>query len=239
MNALVYNVNHSSSDTSFFEVSDIYSANNRKIQLGVVLSGNDYRRPYLEKESYSFYHMKGIVEAILNVFNIDERRYSYERSALTELHPGKSANLKIDGKVVASFGELHPETIKKYGLANLNVVVLEMDLLALFNIKTSAKKMEKISRFPSVKRDFAFILKDGISSKEVITEIKKVNRALINRVDVFDVYKGEHIDKEHYSLALSVTFLSQDKTLTENEINAVCENIIKAMKIKFNADLRK
>ena len=239
MNALVYNVNHSSSDTSFFEVSDIYSANNRKIQLGVVLSGNDYRRPYLEKESYSFYHMKGIVEAILNVFNIDERRYSYERSALTELHPGKSANLKIDGKVVASFGELHPETIKKYGLANLNVVVLEMDLLALFSIKTSAKKMEKISRFPSVKRDFAFILKDSISSKEVITEIKKVDRALINRVDVFDVYKGEHIDKEHYSLALSVTFLSKDKTLTENEINAVCENIIKAMKIKFNADLRK
>ncbi len=239
MNALLYNVNHSISDTSFFEVSDIYSKGNRKIQLGVILSGNDYRRPYIAKEAYSFYHMKGIVEAILNLFNIDERRFSYERSALAELHPGKSANLKIDGKVVASFGELHPETNKKYGLGNLNVVVLEMDLLALFNVKTSPKKMNKISRFPAVKRDFAFILIDGISSQEVITEIKKVDRSLIKSVDVFDVYKGEHVDKEHYSLAISVTFLSLDKTLTDNEINNLTENIVKAMKIKFNADLRK
>ncbi len=239
MNALLYNVNHSNSDTSFFEVSDIYSSGGRKIHLGVVLSGKEYRRPYMVKEDYSFYHMKGIVEAILNLFNIDERRYSLERSQQVELHPGKSANLKIDGKVVASFGELHPETVKKYGLGNLNVVVLEMDLLALFNVKTSPKKMNKISRFPSVKRDFAFILKDGINAKEVISEIKKVDRNLIKSVDVFDVYKGEHVDKEHYSLAISVTFLSQDKTLTENEINTVSENILKAMKIKFNADLRK
>ena len=238
MNVLTYNVNHKNENLAFFEVSDLFGEGTVHSHLAVVLSGSDLRRAKLKGEAYSFYHMKGVVEGLLKLFSIDEKRYSFVRSSASELHPGKSADVKVDGKVLATFGELHPLTLKKYDL-NTNVIVMEMDLDALFGIRTSLKKMEDISKFPSVKRDFAIVLSDSVSAGEVIQEIKKVNRELIKAVDIFDVYRGEHIESGHYSLALSVTISSMDKTLTDVEIASLQDAIIKALTLKFGAELRK
>ena len=239
MNVLTFNLNHKNENLAFFEVSDLFSGEGKRhSHLAVVLAGNDLRRSHLKGEAYSFYHMKGVVEGLLKLFNIDEKRYSFVRASVEELHPGKSANVKVDGKVLATFGELHPVTLKKYDL-NTNVIVMEMDLDVLFSVRTSMKKMEEISKFPSVKRDFAVVLKDEVSAADVIQEIKKVNRELIKAVDIFDVYRGEHIQKGMYSLALSVTISSMEKTLTDAEISAVQDAIINALALKFNAELRK
>jgi phenylalanyl-tRNA synthetase beta chain len=239
MNVLTYNVNHKNNDLAFFEVSDLFSGeHNKHIHLAVILSGNDLRRSHLSGEEYSFFHMKGIAEGILKLFNIDEKRYTFERAKAEEFHPGKSANIKVDGKVLAVLGELHPNTLKKYDL-NTNVIAMEMDLDVLFAVRTSMKKMEVISKFPSVKRDFAVILKDDVSANQVVQEIKKVNRELIKAVDIFDVYRGEHIKEGYYSLALSVTISSMEKTLTDNEIASLQESIINALALKLNAELRK
>ena len=147
--------------------------------------------------------------------------------------------MKVDNKVLAIFGELHPNTLKKYSLDKENVVVLEMDLGVLFETKTSLKKMEEISRYQAVKRDFAFVLDDKVTSKEVLAEVRKVNRDLIKNAEVFDVYKGEHVAEGHYSLAFSVYLNSNEKTLSDKEISAVEEEIIKAIELKFGAELRK
>ena len=239
MNLLTYNVNHSNNDLAFFEVSDVFAKNKKSIHLAIVLAGSDLRRHHLSGAKYDFYHMKGIVDGLLSLFDIDEKRATLVRADEEELHPGKSATLKVDGKVVATFGEVHPNVNKKYGLGNLNVVVLEADLTNLFAIRTSAKKMEQTSRFPTVTRDFAFVLSDKVSAREVVTEIKKINRELIKNVDIFDVYRGEHIEEGYYSLALSVAFSSLEKTLNEQDIALLQDAIIKQLKVKFNADLRK
>ena len=239
MSVLTYNVNHKNNDLAFFEVSDLFSGEGKKhIHLGVILSGNDLRRSHLSGEEYNFYHMKGIVEGLLRLFNIEDRRYMFERANAEEFHPGKSAYVKVDGKVLAVFGELHPNTLKKYDL-NTNVIAMEMDLDVLFAVRTSMKKMEVVSKFPAVKRDFAIVLKDDVSANQVVQEIKKVNRELIKAVDIFDVYRGEHIKEGYYSLALSVTISSMEKTLTDAEIASVQESIINALALKLNAELRK
>lgn len=240
MNTLVFNKNHSNDNVAIFEVSDIYSMPEKKhIHLGIALVGNDLRRYSMSGEPYSYFHVKGVVDSLLALFNIDEKRTVIERCSLDEFHPGKSALLKIDGKLAAVFGELHPNTLKKYHLDNDNVVVLEMDLDVLFNTKTGLKKMEEISRYQSVKRDFAFIFDDKVTSKEVIIEVRKVNRDLIKAVEVFDVYRGSHVEEGHYSLAFSVYLNSNEKTLSEKEISQVEEDIIKAIEVKFGAELRK
>ena len=239
MNVLVYNVNHGNLDTNFFEVSDLFSEGHHHVHLGVILSGNDLRHMKLSGDQYSFFHMKGILEGLFKIFNIDEKRYLLERANIEELHPGKSAVVKVDGKVLAYLGELHPNTLEKYGLKGNNVVVMEVDLEKLFLVRTSMKKMEQTSKYPSVKRDYSIILKDDVTSLQVIQEIKKVNRELIKNVEIFDVYHGEHIEKGHYSLAFSVTFSSLEKTLTDNDLTTLQEGITKALKIKFNAELRK
>ena len=240
MNTLIYNKNHSNDNVAIFEVSDIYSIPERKhIHLGIALVGNDLRRYAMSGEPYSYYHIKGVVDSLLNLFNIDEKRTVLERCLINEFHPGKSATLKVDGKALAVFGELHPNTLKKYHLENENVVVLEMDLGVLFNVKTGLKKMEEISRYQSVKRDFAFIFEDKVTSKEVLAEVRKVNRDLIKNVEVFDVYKGSHVLDGHYSLAFSVYLNSNEKTLSDKEISQIEEEIIHAISVKFGASLRK
>ena len=240
MNTLVYNKNHSNDNVAIFEVSDVYSIENVKsIHLGIVLVGNDLRRFALKGEPYSYFHLKGVADSLLALFNIDEKRAVLSRCSEKEFHPGKSAFLKIDGKLAAVFGELHPNTLKKYHLEKENVCVLEMDLGVLFDTKTSPKKMEEISRYQSVKRDFAFVLEDKVTSREVLNEVRKVNRDLIKDVEVFDIYKGEHVKEGYYSLAFSVYLNSNERTLLDKDIAMVEEQIIKAIELKFGAELRK
>ena len=239
LNVLQYNINHGNENVSTFEVSDLYSEGNRHIHLGVVLFGKDNRRGALKGEEYGYYHIKGIVDGLLNLFNIDAKRTVLERSKEKEFHPGRSATLKVDGKVIAIFGELHPNTLKAYDIKDNHLAVLELDLMALFNVKTSMKKLDEISKFPSVKHDLALVVKDGISSEDIIKEIYKVNRELIRNVEIFDVYRGEHVSEGFYSLALTLTYSSFEKTLTANECISLDEEVVNALKIKYGIELRK
>ena len=236
---LLYNKNHGNENVAIFEVSDLYAQNQKKqIHLAIVLSGNDLRRHYVSGEEYSFYHMKGFVEEILALYHIDGKRAQFERANEKEFHPGKSAVVKVDGKVVAIFGELHPTLSKEYGFGKDKVIALEMDLAAIFATKTSPVTMEQISRYPSVSRDFAFILSNDVTTKEVIAEIRKTDKTLIRDVHVFDVYHGEHIEEGFYSLAVSVSIGSFEKTLNEQELSQVEEKIKQAVIVKFGAKLR-
>lgn len=240
MNILTYNLNHQNENLAFFEVSDLFSLeSNKTIHLGLIVEGNDQRRFALNNEPYNFYHLKGVVDNIFSLFDIDEKRVQVERANVKEFHPGKSALVKLDGKVVAIYGELHPSVKKVYHLERENVLALEMDLSVVFATKTSQKKMNHISRFPSVKRDFALVLQDKITSKEVVNEVKKINRDLISKVEVFDVYKGEHIKEGYYSIAISVYFGSMEKTLSEQEITEMEKKVIDTLEAKFAAELRK
>ena len=240
LNTLSFNLNHGNENVAIFEVSDLFTTDGKKhIHLGVTCVGNDLRRNAMSGEAYSYYHLKGVMDGLLKLFNIDEKRTVLERCSASEFHPGKSAQVKVDGKVVAVFGELHPVTLKELGLSGENVVAMEVDLGAIFETKTSAIKMQQISKYQTVKRDFAFVLTDNVTSKEVINEIYKVNREVIKSVEVFDVYHGEHVEEGHYSLAVSVSLNDANKTLGEAEIVALEQAIIKALETKFGAELRK
>ena len=239
MNTLIYNLNHKNNDVAIFEVSDLFSKENHKhIHLGIVLCGNDRHIHALAGQEYNYFHLKGIVDDLLHLFGVEERRVRFEPANNEYFHPGRSAILKLDGKVCAIFGELHPFTKVDYDIQKENVMALEMDLGVLFDMKVSAKKMAPISRFPSVKRDFAMLLADKVTSKEVINEIMKVNRELIKDVQVFDVYRGEKIKTGYYSLAVSVYLGSNEKTLTEQEVNSLETDIINTLKVKFGGELR-
>lgn len=239
LNTLAYNLNHGNNDVAIFEVSDLFSINHAKeIHVSIVLSGKDRRRYAMSGEAYSFYHMKGLVEGIFDLFNIDLKRVQYERANVEEFHPGKSAVVKLDGKVIGYFGELHPTKVKELGLGKEKPVALEVNLSAVFETKTSPKKMSQISRFPSVKRDFAFVLPKAVTSKEVVAEIHKVSRDLIRDVEVFDVYEGEHIEEGFYSLAVSVILGSFEKTLNDQELSALEQDIQSAIFKKFGAKIR-
>ena len=240
INTLSYNLNHGNENVAIFEVSDLFTTDGKKhIHLAVACVGNDLRRGAMAGEPYGYYHLKGVLDGILKAFSIDEKRTVLERCKEKEFHPGKSALVKVDGKPVAVLGELHPTTLKELDLAGDNVAVMEVDLGQIFATKTSATKMQQISKYQTVKRDFAFVLADNITSKEVVNEIFKVNREVIKSVEVFDIYHGEHVKEGHYSMAVSVSLNDANKTLGEQDIVALEQAIIKALETKFGAELRK
>lgn len=240
LNTLSYNLNHGNENVAIFEVSDLFTTDNKKhIHLAVACVGNDLRRGEMEGEPYNYYHLKGVLDGLFKAFNIDEKRTVIERCKEKEFHPGRSALVKVDGKPAAVLGELHPNTLKEKGFAGENVVVMEVDLGVIFATKTSAIKMQQISKYQTVKRDFAFILSESVTSKEVVQEVYKVNREIVKSVEVFDVYHGEHVKEGHYSLAFSVSLNDANKTLGEVEIVALEQAIIKALETKFGAELRK
>ena len=235
-----YNVARQNKNLALFETSNMMSKASRSEHLAIVLVGNDLTRGLMNQNPYNFYHMKGIVEEILTVLGIEKSRYKFdkERSHAPELHPGKAADIIFQNQVIGKLGELYPTLYDEYDLGKTSAVVLEMNLEPLLNAKVSLNKNTNFSRFPSVTRDLALIVKKEVPSSELIRTIKLVGKGLINDADVFDVFEGPLIGLNKKSLAISITFSSDDHTLQDKEINDVLDKIKFELNRVHNAELR-
>jgi phenylalanyl-tRNA synthetase beta chain len=148
------------------------------------------------------------------------------------MHPGISAEILVDNEVIGYFGALHP-TINK-----LPIFVGEINLNTLFNKKTGNIKFKEASKFPSISKDLAFIIDKKYEAAEIIRAVKKAGGKILDSVDIFDVYTGSNIGEANKSIALTLTFTDINKTLTDDEVNAVLNNIINEVKTKLNGVLR-
>lgn len=235
LNVLDYNYNHQTKDVNIFEVSDIITKNQEYNSLCVLLSGQKCLRGQLSMRPYDFYDIHGILDSIFALLGIEKSRYKEERLESSFYHPGRSTKILFGKEVVAVLGELHPTLTKDYG----RVYVLEVNLTKVINLKTAKSKMELFSKYPSIKRDYAFVVSKEILAEEVIRSIKKSGKGIINAIDIFDCYEGEHIQEGFKSIALSVTYSDLNKTLTDQEINAVEQNFLDELKKAYNVELRK
>ena len=235
-----YNVARQNKNLALFETGHMMSKSSRSAHLAIVLVGKQERRGGLETISYDFYHMKGLVEGIMDMLGIEASRYKFERNKqhVDELHPGKSAEIIFQNQVIGRFGELHPNKISEYDLGKNAVVVLEMNLDSLLSAKISVTKMTPISRFPSVSRDLALVVTKDVETRDLIKTIKVTGRGLVSDASVFDVYEGEHIEEGKKSVAISVTYSSDDHTLSDKEIIEMENRIKFELTKQHHAELR-
>jgi len=234
-----YNVARSAKNLSAFEISDVDAKGQAGLRLGLVLVGNDTYRHEMTRMPYDFYHMKGLFEGVASVLGIKESRCALEPyvDARSEFHPGKSALIKIGGKAVGVLGELHPVCKSRYGLAQSNVVIMELDLAAIVTLGTSPVTFKLFSRFPAVKRDLSLVADERVTAQEIIKSIVAADR-LIKNVEIFDVYIGEGIPSGYKSLALTITYENESKTLTDAEVNHVESAVLASLKAKYGIVLR-
>ncbi len=234
-----YNFSHQEKNLALFEISDVDSPIVKGKHLAVVLVGEESLRGSLNKRAYDFYSVKGLFEGIAGLLGINENRFKFQvySDQKEELHPGRSAEVLLGRQKVAVFGELHPNALKKFGFGKGPVAVLEMDLDALLDLKTSAEKASIPPKFPSISRDLAFILKNDINYSDIKREISRLDKTIKN-VDVFDVYEGDHIEKGKKSMAISITFLDENKTLKDEEVNLIMKKITDILLMRFNAEVR-
>ena len=235
-----YNVARQNKNLALFETSNMISQSSRSEHLAIVLVGQALNQGLMDKENYSFFNMKGLVEGLFTALGIEQSRYRFDRFVDEghELHPGKSATIIFQNQVIGVMGELHPNQIEKYDLGKTSAVALEINLELLLAAKVSETKMAPISRFPSVSRDLAFVLDASISAGEVIKTIKTVGRGLVNNCEVFDVYQGTGIADGKKSMALSVTYRKEDGTLTDKEIGDIEDKIKFELSRSYKAEIR-
>ena len=235
-----YNVARQNKNLALFETSNMISQSSRSEHLAIVLVGQALNQGLMDKENYSFYNMKGLVEGLFSALGIEASRYRFERFVDEghELHPGKAAKIIFQNQIIGVMGELHPNQIEKYDLGKTSAVALEMDLELLLAAKVSETKMSPISRFPSVSRDLAFVLDASIPAGDVIKTIKTVGRGLVNNCEVFDVYQGTGIAEGKKSMALSVTYRKEDGTLTDKEIGDIEDKIKFELSRSYKAEIR-
>ncbi len=233
-----YNLNRKNNNFKIFEISQMQSKNQLEDHLALAFVGNSFTQSKLRPTPFNFFDAKGVLETLLKMFNIQEGRIRLERlSEGEEFHPTRSAKVFLDGKLLAVLGELHPLIKNEFSLGKNPLVVMEMNLSLLFNTKSSANKFQEISKFPSVSRDYAFIVSDEIKYADIKKELKK-SSALIKDINVFDIYKGENIKEGYLSLAINITIEPKDHTLKEDEINLIDKKIREAITLKLKGEIR-
>ena len=225
-------------DVPLFEVSKLYYNGGEHEQLGIAISGHLKNIKWQKPQNVDFYVMKGLVTSVLELLGIEEVRYSLVRvpSDSKYFHPGRSAYLKTGNTIFGVIGELHPLMAKKYEVEHC--LVAELDLDYLLNLKTSKVKFSAPSIYPAISRDIALVVKQDVASGDLIRVIKKSGRALIRDAEVFDIYQGENLEAGYKSVAISISYADSKRTLKDEEVNAVHQQVVEALEKTFQAKLR-
>ncbi len=230
-----YNKARNYKDISIFEIGKGFYKENEEykenLKLACLMTGN-YGMG-LKKTKVDFYILKGIIEELLNYLGF-ERRYSFviDENIPNEFHPGMSASIIMQGRHVGVIGKLHPNVSKD------DIYVAEINLTDLLVNKASKMTFKELSKFPSIQKDFAFIVKKDVPSETLESVIKKSGGKLLTNIEVFDVYTGENVGVDEKSIAYSLTFTDPNRTLTDEEVTEVFKKIIKEVESKCSATLR-
>ena len=235
-----YNVARQVSEGKIFELSQIAHRQGNGFQLGLVLFGEPSRRGAMQKQPYSFYDTKGIIEGLLTVLGIEASRFQWvvEPSMSTIIHPGRSASLMIQNQRMGVIGQLTPSIQQTYDLGKSPVFVAQLDLKAILELKTSAMKLKAIPRFPSVTRDLAFYVSDRLPFSTIVNAVKKAGKKLVDEVLLFDLFQGSQLPKGQVAMAIRVILLDEQKTLQEEEINQTISAIKSALVSDCQIQLR-
>ncbi len=183
-----------------------------------------------------FYTLKGVVEGLLKELGINEAEYKAVKDNKT-FHPGRCAAVLQGGELIGEFGEISAAVVDQYNLPE-RVYVAELDFEKLFELSDLEILYKPIPKYPAIERDIALLVKAELESGEILKTIKESGGELLEKAELFDVYRGAPIPPGFKSMAYSLRYRDPSKTLTDEEITGPHEAILKALQKKFNAKLR-
>ena len=229
------NHDHGLNDFAIFEIGQIFYGSEpgqEKLELSGVFSGyNNDRNAFQNRILFDIYDAKFCIEESLQTIGINPDSLFLDREVPDYFHPNKSAFIKLGKfKKIGLFGELNPKFTNKYGFKN-NPIVFSIFLEEIIEKKDKLKNVKfENSPYPSVVRDFAFVVDEKIEVKNIIKTISKINSELIIGIKLFDVFEGkkahEQIGNNKKSVGFEVIIQSKDRTLQENEIEDLSQKII-------------
>lgn len=235
-----YNVARSNDEYGLFEIANVYNNDNEEQQHLCIALSNKKTISRWQKliQENDFYTIKGIVIAIMDKLGYPEKRLSFqsESDSKAVLHPNKSASVYLDRTLIGKIGVIHPACAKKYDLDEC--VLAELNMTAIYGIRNVKIKFTPVPRYPAVSYDLAMVVDEEVTGEQIVKTIKKTGSSLLRDVQIFDIYRGGNIVEGSKSVAVKVTYQSDDRTLSEDDIRDVHQGIIAALKNNLHAVLR-
>nr|HEF4444427.1 phenylalanine--tRNA ligase subunit beta [Staphylococcus aureus] len=237
--AASYNVARKNKDVKLFEIGNVFFANgegelpDQVEYLSGILTGDYVVNQWQgKKETVDFYLAKGVVERVAEKLNLE---FSYRRADIDGLHPGRTAEILLENKVVGFIGELHPTLAADNDLKRTYVFELNFD--ALMAVSVGYINYQPIPRFPGMSRDIALEVNQNIPAADLLSTIHAHGGNILKDTLVFDVYQGEHLEKGKKSIAIRLNYLDTEETLTDERVSKVQAEIEAAL-IKQGAVIR-
>lgn len=237
MQTLATNANKKNPSAKLFDISKSYKNINNEVERGEVPLQENILTIGMYGDSSDFYTVKGLIENVLETSSIN--RYDIVKETKNEsYHPGRCANFKVGIDVIATIGEIHPEVLENYGIEK-RAYLAEINLSKITKYSKANKKYVEVPKFPAVERDIAIIVDEKIEVGQIEKIITKKAKKLLEKMQLFDIYRNEKLGENKKSVAYSLIFRDKNRTLSDDEINVVMENIISELKKILSAELRK
>lgn len=219
--AASYNVARKNKDVKLFEIGNVFFANgegelpDQVEYLSGILTGDYVVNQWQgKKETVDFYLAKGVVDRVSEKLNLE---FSYRRADIDGLHPGRTAEILLENKVVGFIGELHPTLAADNDLKRTYVFELNFD--ALMSVSVGYINYQPIPRFPGMSRDIALEVDQNIPAADLLSTIHAHGGNILKDTLVFDVYQGEHLEKGKKSIAIRLNYLDTEETLTDERVS--------------------
>lgn len=239
---IALNHHHSIYDVMIFEVGKVFIAKtedelpDERRHLCAAISGSKEEVSwYSKKDKSDFFDMKGVVEVLLEKLNIPKADIS--PLDVEYLYPSSSMRLNIRGKNIGIFGQISPDVLESFDI-HQDTYVLEIELENQLLSSRKEREFKPLPKYPALLRDIAIVVDERVSSEEVRDIIIGTDSHILKEARLFDVYRGKPIPTGEKSLAYSLTYRADDRTLTDKEIDQVHSDIIERLRKKIGARLR-
>lgn len=187
-------------------------------------------------ENEDFFSLKGEVEALLRCLNVKPHTVVAQKEN-PSYHPGRCADLYVEGQYVGVFGQVHPLVAANYGISS-EIYCAELNFTALMTLLAPEALYRPLPKFPSVERDLALVCDETLTAAQVEAVIASAGGTLLRSVKLFDLYRGKGIPEGKKSLAFALELRADDRTLTDADSDGVVKNILTALNEKLGVILR-
>ena len=237
MQTLATNANKKNQNVKLYDISRSYKNINNEVENGEIPLQENILTLGMYGDNLDFYTLKGLVENVLETVSVN--RYDIEKETKNgSYHPGRCANIKVGIDTIATFGEVHPEVLENYGIEK-RAYLAELNLTKITKYSRNNKKYVEVPKFPAVERDIAIIVDENIEVGQIEKTITKKAKKILEKAELFDIYRNEKLGENKKSVAYALTFRAKNKTLNDDEVNEVMENVIKELEKSLGAELRK
>jgi phenylalanyl-tRNA synthetase beta chain len=237
------NINHGIKDIAIFEITKVFRDTGagrlpeEKTVLGVMLSGRETLKGWdsIEK-SYDYYSLKKILEHIFNIFYKDSS-LSFEQKEYGFFHPVISTDVLINKVKMGIAGKIHPSIVDSLDILQ-DIFYMELNLDSFISKTKYSKDFSAIPAFPSIEIDIAVVADEDIAGFDVENEIRKTGTRILKGVRLFDIYRGKQVQEGKKSMAYSLTFQDDTRTLKDTEVEIIKKRILESLALRFGASLR-